>query len=207
MAPSSKQPTAKCVKCGGGPLASKVLCATCCRRTSAKYRKLRRERAAQGLCPSCGAKLGPGARCAKCVAKRRKWDKALRQRRLNSGVCVFCGKGPLATQRYCATCSTKKAAHGRASALRRKAQVIAHYGGACVCCGETILQFLTIDHIDGGGNKERKCLGSNPGGSAIIRRIVRQGYPDGLQVLCWNCNCGRALNGGICPHQQNKNGS
>jgi hypothetical protein len=23
-------------------------------------------------------------------------------------------------------------------------------------------------------------------------------------VLCYNCNCGRARNGGVCPHQQKK---
>ena len=25
--------------------------------------------------------------------------------------------------------------------------------------------------------------------------------PDTIQILCFNCNCGRARNGGICPHE------
>jgi hypothetical protein len=26
-------------------------------------------------------------------------------------------------------------------------------------------------------------------------------------VLCWNCNCGRAKNGGICPHHSSSSSS
>lgn len=25
-------------------------------------------------------------------------------------------------------------------------------------------------------------------------------YPEGYQVLCYNCNCGKSINNGICPH-------
>jgi hypothetical protein len=25
-----------------------------------------------------------------------------------------------------------------------------------------------------------------------------------FQLMCWNCNCGRRLNDGICPHQLQK---
>jgi len=37
--------------------------------------------------------------------------------------------------------------------------VLKHYGGTppkCACCGESHLEFLAIDHIKGGGIKERK---------------------------------------------------
>lgn len=30
------------------------------------------------------------------------------------------------------------------------------YGGLCKCCGESSPDFLSLDHIDGGGNKDRK---------------------------------------------------
>src|ERR1035437_3095968 len=33
------------------------------------------------------------------------------------------------------------------------------YGGTCICCGETNLHFLSFDHINGGGGKERRALG------------------------------------------------
>jgi hypothetical protein len=32
-------------------------------------------------------------------------------------------------------------------------------------------------------------------------KIIRENYPPEYQVLCFNCNCGRALNGGRCPHE------
>src|SRR6266852_8334175 len=43
--------------------------------------------------------------------------------------------------------------------LRKR--VLAAYGGKCVCCGETEDSFLSIDHIDGDGNKHRRELGKN----------------------------------------------
>src|SRR5438132_3637751 len=40
-----------------------------------------------------------------------------------------------------------KAAAKRAT-IRLKFQVINHYGGKCICCGETLLGLLTMDHIN-----------------------------------------------------------
>ena len=31
------------------------------------------------------------------------------------------------------------------------------YGGKCECCGETRIEFFTIDHINGNGAQERKA--------------------------------------------------
>ena len=73
------------------------------------------------------------------------------------------------------------------------------YGGyICACCGETIPQFLTIDHMDGTAKEARKTQKS---GWVFYRQLKMQGYPSGYQVLCYNCNCGRARNNGICPHK------
>lgn len=81
--------------------------------------------------------------------------------------------------------------------LRRKA--VAAYGGKCVCCGESHPAFLTIDHINGGGTKHRAEIGK---GNATYKLLRRQGYPEGYQILCWNCNCGKSANGGVCPHKE-----
>lgn len=79
-----------------------------------------------------------------------------------------------------------------------KQQVFEAYGGAiCKCCGEAIAEFLTLDHVKGDGSRDRK-LGRR--GFALFLWIRRSGFPPGFQVLCFNCNCGRAINGGICPH-------
>lgn len=75
------------------------------------------------------------------------------------------------------------------------------YGGKCACCGEAGIHFLSIDHIHGGGNKHRREIGS--GGYRFYVWLRLRNYPPGYQVLCFNCNMGRAFNGGgVCPHQR-----
>ena len=95
----------------------------------------------------------------------------------------------------------KLKAQGKARNLRVKFQTIEHYGGRCNCCGENILAFLTIDHIAGSGCKHRKEIGTQAGKS-FYYWLRRNKFPDGYQVLCFNCNCGRSVNNGICPHKE-----
>ena len=88
---------------------------------------------------------------------------------------------------------------------RVKKEVIDHYGGKCVCCGETELLFLTIDHINNNGAEQRLKNGLKGGSSdKSYRWIIKNDFPDDLQLLCWNCNCGRARNNGVCPHVKTK---
>lgn len=85
-----------------------------------------------------------------------------------------------------------------------KDEVFEHYGGyKCACCGETTKKFLSLDHINGGGNKSRRQTGG--GGVNTYLWIKRNNFLPGFQVLCFNCNQGRYLNGGICPHKEIKN--
>jgi hypothetical protein len=88
--------------------------------------------------------------------------------------------------------------------LQRK--VFIHYGGnppKCNCCGETKYEFLTVDHIYGGGNKERKKIfGYNHvAGYMFYLWLIKNNYPEGYQVLCYNCNLGKTRNNGVCPHK------
>lgn len=81
-------------------------------------------------------------------------------------------------------------------------EVLTHYGGgkmACVCCGETIFQFLTIDHMNGREQHEKKNRKYR--GWMLKQYLRSHGYPEGYQTLCFNCNSGRALNKGVCPHE------
>ncbi len=79
-----------------------------------------------------------------------------------------------------------------------KAEVMAAYGGKCTCCGEDQLEFLTIDHINGGGNKHRRSIGW----ASLYRWLKKNGFPKkGFQVLCWNCNIAKGFYG-KCPHQK-----
>lgn len=59
-----------------------------------------------------------------------------------------------------------------------------HYGLSCDCCGEDIYEFLTIDHINGGGNKHRKEIGQ----SVIYKWLIDNNFPEGFRTLCYNCN-------------------
>lgn len=78
------------------------------------------------------------------------------------------------------------------------------YGWVCACCGENNWKFLTFDHPNGDGAQDRKELAGsyfNASSSTVLRSLRQQGFPEGaLVVLCWNCNSGRAYNGGVCPH-------
>ncbi len=85
----------------------------------------------------------------------------------------------------------------RAYNARVKKQVYDHYGGRCVCCGESRYEFLALDHIDGGGDSERKKLGLY--GTPYFAWVIKNNYPDHLQLLCHNCNMAKGLYG-YCPH-------
>lgn len=79
--------------------------------------------------------------------------------------------------------------------LKRK--VMDAYGGKCVCCGESILEFLTIDHINGDGFLHRRKVGK---GRRIYADLLMAGCPkDNYRILCFNCNITRGFYG-YCPH-------
>lgn len=81
-------------------------------------------------------------------------------------------------------------------------ECLTHYGGnppKCACCGETEIKFLTIDHINGGGNQHYKLRKK----SSIYQWLVNNNFPEGYQVLCYNCNCAKG-HYGVCPHQIKK---
>lgn len=86
----------------------------------------------------------------------------------------------------------------RKSNRKLKAEMFAAYGSKCKCCGETREQFLTLDHIGGGGNEHRRRLGHSRGSWVELRRL---GWPqDKYRLLCMNCNWVRRL-GAACPHE------
>lgn len=80
-----------------------------------------------------------------------------------------------------------------------KREVLLHYSNntlKCTCCGESIYEFLTIDHINNDGKEHRKQIGTSS--HAIYSWLLNNGFPIGYATRCFNCNCGRKL--GICPH-------
>jgi hypothetical protein len=97
----------------------------------------------------------------------------------------------------------KLAKYANVCRAKAKHEAFMRYGGyKCACCGETELKFLTLDHVNNDGYM-RKKYGKEPRGAAQLYGWLRKmGYPDGFQILCMNCNFGKARNGGICPHKK-----
>lgn len=172
-----------------------------------KYSRLRARRKRSRECLHCGKRLLKNflaevcAGCQAAVLKRRKkWE--AKRRRL--GLCPRCGAFLEDVDRT--TCRKCRERHKKAG-LQLKIETMNAYGGVCTCCQETELMFLSIDHVyNDGAAHRRKAFGSTRkstrrGSSSTIYRWLRKnGYPAGFQVLCHNCNFGKALNGGTCPH-------
>lgn len=79
-------------------------------------------------------------------------------------------------------------------------KLFGHYGNFCACCGEKNKMFLTLDHINSDGYKERGINGRRLSGTETHRKAIKLNFPKIYQILCYNCNCGRARNKGVCPH-------
>lgn len=86
-----------------------------------------------------------------------------------------------------------------ADRIRRAAKkkfVIDKYGGKCACCGESRIEFMSIDHIYGGRKKRQGETGSR-----FYQTLLREPYsPDKYRVLCYNCNLSLG-HLGYCPHR------
>lgn len=163
-----------------------------------------------GRCIHCCADTAPGkAACQPCLDKRGSLQNAKHDKNRLNGRCSQCGgdRGDSKGKR-CQICIEKRNNWYQGSPTQAKDKVrrdenreavIKHYGGRCVCCNEDEPCFLAIDHIDGDGNTHRKQIKKY--GSGFFKWLVDNDFPTGFQVLCHNCNVGKHLNGGICPHQ------
>ena|ERR1035441_8343158 len=168
----------------------------------------RQKRKDAGMCCSCSRlPARPGKRqCEVCAAKRRE-----RERSRNAKGLCGCGKPSLQGRSKCQDCRDrhneyiKKPQNKRRWSQgvneknrERRLLVLSHYGGKCVCCGESQAPFLTLDHINNDGKRDREAVHSG----YWWRWVVKQGFPSHLQVLCWNCNMAKQHFGnGVCPHQ------
>lgn len=77
-------------------------------------------------------------------------------------------------------------------------EAIEHYGNSrCFCCDESEILFLTLDHIDGGGNQHRK----HENIAHLATWAKKNNWPPIFRVACRNCNYAIYRNNGVCPHQ------
>ena len=198
-------------------------------------KKQREKLLENGRCTSCGKnKVSDKTTCRSCQDYSNDYRKQKRRQRSKSNLCITCGKKPPRHERKtCQGCRDKEARiyvswyrnntdgkklyrelnKTQSSKLRqdRKRRVIDHYGGECLCCGESCLLLLTIDHINEDGSEHRRQIapnfkGRSPGGDHFYRWLETNDLPDGFQTLCYNCNIGKHRNGGVCPHVNIENG-
>lgn len=119
---------------------------------------------------------------------------------------------PIGVCYVCKPCTAERAAewykaniekaphHWKVAQRNRKVKALSFYSNGapvCACCGITELAFLTIDHINGNGAAHRRSIGR----VNFYAWLIRNEYPDGFQVLCYNCNCAKR-DGAECPHKR-----
>lgn len=163
-------------------------------RTSKYHRHL-----ALGLCGACNRKALPGlTMCQTCKEKRQAWwNKQVERKALKMQKSIEWAKSN----------PEKVKAQGQAYRDKKRAEVLAAYGGKCACCGEDGEPFLTIDHVNGNGAEHRRQLNNGKwrtvSSDIFYGWLRRNNYPEGFQVLCYNCNCAKRTEK-VCPHQWGK---
>jgi hypothetical protein len=76
--------------------------------------------------------------------------------------------------------------------VKIRTEVVEKYGGHCVCCGKSNIEFLSIDHVNGNKEKENR--------SSYYYKLYRTSeILKDYRVLCFNCNLSLS-NHGYCPH-------
>lgn len=77
-----------------------------------------------------------------------------------------------------------------------KVAVISYYSNntnKCVCCGINEIECLTIDHINGGGCRHLREINTGGGGYRFYKWLIENNYPEGYQILCYNCNSAKGI--------------
>jgi hypothetical protein len=143
---------------------------------------------------------GLDSQCRACTAERMRLKK---RRHVEAGLCQDCGtpRDPTRSAKQCAVCLRKQAIRTTQRNKANRLGLIYHYGGEatrCACCGEGGIAFLTLDHVAKNGGEHRRRLTGHQG---TYRQLIADGYPSGIQVLCYNCNMARGLYG-ACPHRR-----
>ncbi len=153
-----------------------------------------------GKCTSCAKEVIPGTtRCHEHTIYTKEKYRSI----MESGMCTAfnCKDLAEAGKTKCQTHLQHASKQAKVRTRELKQKVLNHYGQKCACpceCKVTNLRWLTIDHKNNNGAEHRR---DNKVGTGRIfyAWIIRNGFPDDLQVLCWNCNCAKGKLG-YCPH-------
>jgi hypothetical protein len=81
----------------------------------------------------------------------------------------------------------KRKSRRRENHRERRLEIINFLGGVCVRCGFSDWRALQIDHVIGGGSKERKENRKNSYAKTYYQMIIED-TSGKYQLLCANCN-------------------
>jgi len=90
--------------------------------------------------------------------------------------------------------------NGKQKHAEAKRLCIEHYSNGtnkCCCCGESNPEFLSLNHINGGGRKDRQTF---KGARTFCGYLVKNNFPKGINIMCFNCNLSYGFFG-YCPHK------
>lgn len=127
----------------------------------------------------------------------RRYNDGKYERTKRAGLCTGCHVRKPQHGLLCLQCRDRHNARGTQRWKEVRVEVLNHYGGVCACCGEGHYEFLSIDHVNGGGRQHRKAIGK----STVYEWLIKNSYPLGFRVLCHNCNQSIGLYGD-CPHSR-----
>jgi hypothetical protein len=188
-----------------------------------KHRAANRKPIAERACIHCGTKFWPthgkNTQCAGCRAKYHVVYAAKNREKLRINVREYRARNRDRLRAYLvqrrraaiegmtpeqlASFRQAESEKTRRLNLILKDEVFTAYGGwRCACCGETERSFLSIDHMQNNGSKMRR-EGVHGHSTQFYRWLKRSGFPSDFQVLCMNCQFGKRMNKGVCPHQSN----
>lgn len=140
----------------------------------------------------CGKKHLAKGYCDLHYDRFRKYGDPLKITRniFNNGVCSVKGcDGKYRAKNYC----------GKHYDQELKKKCINYYSNGtmeCACCKESIIEFLSINHINNDGAEHRRKIGKRN----IYTWLIKNNFPPGFDVKCMNCNFVERY-GNLCPHK------
>lgn len=93
--------------------------------------------------------------------------------------------------RECKECVRNR---GKEKWQRLRRQVIELLGGSCIRCGFADERALHVDHVNGGGHRERKSMST----FAYYKKLLADIDSGQYQILCANCNFIKRAENGEC---------
>lgn len=175
----------KCPGCCKRPKADgKSKCEVCLATGSASQKRIARQRKKEGLCPSCGKLAMPGKTiCQTCSGNMTIVAAERYHERRAAGKCNYCDNDPVEGSTMC----QHHLDQTKQQRENLKLEVMNAYGGPiCVGCGEENIDFLEIDHIEGGGRQHTLAIGG--GGHGLRGWLKANNFPPGFRILCRTCN-------------------